>query len=113
MLDKIYLYLHQRHSANKLQDMRLESWFSNSLNCWESELSFFLAGKTNVIKYPSNWIEAIKDRWLPKWALKYIKIKYIEIKELNLCPHIMEDFNDHTKKHIDFIMFKEETSGPK
>lgn len=23
-----------------------------------------------VIKYPANWIEAIKDRWLPSWAKK-------------------------------------------
>jgi len=28
--------------------------------------------------YPKDWIQAFKERWLPKWILKKFPVKYIE-----------------------------------
>lgn len=37
-------------------------------------------------QYPENWVEAIKDRWLPQWARKRWPVKYrmivVNLKEL-------------------------------
>lgn len=43
------------------------------------ELTSFIAKETlldETIKYPSNWWEALKERWLPIWAKKLRPIKY-------------------------------------
>lgn len=34
---------------------------------------------TILVKYPKNWWEAVKDRFLPKWAKKWVLIEYTEI----------------------------------
>lgn len=37
-------------------------------------------------QYPANWIEAIKERWLPAWAAKSWPVKYtiitVELREI-------------------------------
>lgn len=33
-----------------------------------------------TISYPANWWEALKDRFLPRWARKYVKVKYTEVR---------------------------------
>ncbi len=39
--------------------------------------------KQEDLKYPVNWIEAFKERWFPKWLLKYYPVEYtlIEVRE--------------------------------
>lgn len=34
------------------------------------------AGKKVTFKYPSDWWEAVKERWLPKWLLKKYPVNY-------------------------------------
>ncbi len=53
-------------------------WMTNSVNfairgyVWgESEKV-----QRQTIKYPANWIEAIKDRWLPRSLRKIYPVKY-------------------------------------
>jgi hypothetical protein len=40
-------------------------------------LDAFLAGENlNQIKYPTDWLESVKERWAPKWLLKKYPVKY-------------------------------------
>lgn len=39
-----------------------------------------LKDKPVIIRYPENWLEALKERFAPKWLLKKYPIKYKEIK---------------------------------
>ena len=52
-----------------------------------------------VISYPANWIEAVKERWLPEWALKKWPVKYTH-KKVDfqvLYPDLNLPMDAHTK----------------
>lgn len=42
------------------------------------------------VSYPSNWVEALKDRWLPNFIRKYWPVKYerIEVKATELATKL-------------------------
>ncbi len=43
------------------------------------------------VKYPSDWWQAVKDRWFPKWLLKHYPIQYItqSLSARILYPHML------------------------
>ena len=43
---------------------------------------FVWAEKDELARYPSNWKEAFKERWFPKWLLKRKPIMYDYIRAL-------------------------------
>lgn len=56
--------------------------------------------------FPKTWIDAIKNRWFPRWALKKWPIQWEHIKVDqriygNICPHIT--FPDHRQDHVIFL----------
>lgn len=56
-------------------------------------------------RVPENWVEAVKDRFLPRFARKYWPIKYSEImtsiRTHNVCPHLP---TDTSRKHVDWLV---------
>lgn len=53
-------------------------------------------------KYPKNWIESLKERFLPGFILKYFPVKYeiidIKVNRFIVCPHIDSNrYEDHFK----------------
>jgi hypothetical protein len=44
------------------------------------ELSTYIYGQESappeVIQYPANWLEAVKDRWAPMWLLNLFPVKH-------------------------------------
>jgi hypothetical protein len=56
-------------------------------------------------RWPANWLEAVKERWLPYRLLRFWPIRYesLEVDEPQylVCPHLRTD-GDH--KHIDFLI---------
>jgi len=72
--------------------------------------SFFIAMPQSRIqiheKWPKTWIDAFKDRWFPKWALRKWPVQFgrIDVDQRiygNICPHVT--FPDYTQKHIVFL----------
>jgi len=71
---------------------------------------FRLVG-TNIVEhtYPSDWWQALKERWLPKWALKISPIRYSEVVAKHIFPFLQEELGDEVVKV--FVRQKEATNG--
>lgn len=56
------------------------------------------------IKYPANWFQAVKERFGPKWLLKYFPVKYkiIVIDATVLYP----DINIKIPNHEHYLALK-------
>ena len=56
-------------------------------------LQTYLYGRKQTVldvRYPSTWIEAVKDRWLPKWFRRWWKVRYTlhQIDVMQVWPEI-------------------------
>jgi hypothetical protein len=65
------------------------------------QLELELAGKNGMVSYPSDWWEAFKKRFFPKWLLKKYPVVYHEEKTVYVCPHI--DVPKNHSEHLEFI----------
>lgn len=45
-----------------------------------------------IIRYPENWIEAIKERWFPAWLKKRRPVKYKEYDALIIFPDLLKKY---------------------
>jgi hypothetical protein len=61
------------------------------------------------VSFPTTWLDALKDRWLPKCFRRYFKINYTEIacstrhviEHTHVCPHLNVKSESH---HLRFMM---------
>lgn len=52
-----------------------------------STLTTRMAGRVvEEHEYPNGWIEAVKERWLPKWAKRIWPVMYISVKTWQCYP---------------------------
>lgn len=52
-------------------------------------------------KYPVNWVEAVRERWLPKWLLKRYPVKYRRIDiDQKIYKAVFTDLNTPDKRPI-------------
>ena len=45
-----------------------------------------------IIRYPENWKEAFKERWLPKQLKHRFPVKYKEFDALVVYPNLLKEF---------------------
>ena len=50
-------------------------------------------------KWPADWVQAVKERWLPRWILKRWPVRYDRIdldvqKYARICPHLEGNHHD-------------------
>jgi len=121
ILDKVNLKMQLKVTNScLLQGVSIEQIAQDTADKFVFELRGYLYGKNyrtvmETIKYPSNWVEAMKDAFLPPWfpslfpkwmrgffEVRYIK-KEISITETYICPHLNTVSN---KEHIEFILRK-------
>lgn len=60
-------------------------------------------------KYPKDWWEAFKERWLPQWFLKRVPVQYkhIDVERTiytKVCPHI----ENERATHLEWLVAKPE-----
>ena len=83
-LEKLKLisnYVVAKTELDGLSSIELVSYVEMIGNDLVFELKTWILGQQKtieIIKYPLNWIEALKERWLPPWLLKKYPVKYIE-----------------------------------
>ena len=57
-------------------------------------------------KWPSDWWQAFKDRWFPKWALRRWPVHYLFVschKQIwRVCPHINIKFCED-QRHFEWL----------
>jgi hypothetical protein len=56
-----------------------------------------------TVKYPSDWKESLKERFLPYWLKKHFPVKYTEKAIYKVCPHIDTKFSDNPNIHLRFL----------
>jgi hypothetical protein len=57
------------------------------LRSYVASMSFdFLSTDSEPVQYPSNWIEAVKDRFLPEWLKRRFPVKYTVITPTHMFP---------------------------
>ena len=58
-----------------------------------------LVGKyaQKIVKYPEDWQQSLKERWLPRWLLKKTPVKYVELDAWLIVPNWFKEF-PHLKK---------------
>lgn len=99
ILEKINYAIRYQFSDFVFQELRLNrDLVAEAIaDAFIFRLDTFFYGKSykqviERVKYPADWWEAIKDRFLPIKLRKYIKIKYTEkditLIEERICPHI-------------------------
>ena len=77
---------------------------------WIAKIRGFVWSKEDVvetIKFPSDWWQAVKERFFPLFLRKKfpVKHKFVVVKTVRTCPHI--DFpKDSYKSHIQFLSGK-------
>lgn len=69
-----------------------------NIDCWVATLTGCLlgedAGRKDMAAWPADWWQALKDRWLPEWALKRWPVKLhhftVDYKAVytNFRPHL-------------------------
>jgi hypothetical protein len=57
----------------------------------------------STVKYPSDWKESLKERFLPYWLKKRFPVKYTEKSVYKVCPHIDTKFRDNPHIHLNFL----------
>ena len=88
--------MRQQFTPKELEGMMLKSGgFERSLYSNNYEIKFYsniLAQKLDFksATYPKNWKEAVKERFMPKFLLKWFPVSYttIEIRAVQLYPKI-------------------------
>lgn len=44
------------------------------------------------VQFPATWVQALKERWLPRWILRRYPVRYssspVRITHVHVCPHI-------------------------
>lgn len=81
-LEKITAHCRHGIALQELYDMpngEWVTWVDNMRNEMILELHSYIWGKRKTfeeIRWPSNWKEAFKERWFPKWLLKYYPVHY-------------------------------------
>ena len=64
-------------------------------------MRYSLLGRSmDEIKYPTDWKQAFKERWFPKWLLKKYPVKYRIINVKEYYPKIA------IPKHEHFVRFE-------
>jgi hypothetical protein len=48
--------------------------------------AWFVTESVDWVKYPKDWVEAVKARWLPNWLKKFFPVEYTEIDVKALYP---------------------------
>lgn len=81
------------HEEARLGQFPIEHWVRESVHGFELRLRTIMAGtpmKTQTVRYPSNWWQALKDRWLPNWAKARWPVKFTthELKATRLLSDV-------------------------
>jgi len=76
-----------------------------------TQIPAYVDRKEDYIQVHTNWIQAVKDRWLPAWLKKKFPIRTTSIPTLQvtttiLCPYFGEKMNG---RYISYFA----TEGPK
>lgn len=82
-------------SRKMIHDLKIDVDFDYYLdNCYIRTVKEMLALKAGdrIIRYPKNWKEAFRERWLPQWMKKRFPIKYIEYDVLVVFPNLLKEF---------------------
>ena len=60
---------------------------------------FRLVGTDKLLhEYPSDWWQAFKERWLPRWILKISPARQSEVVARHLFPYLQEELGDEIVK---------------
>ena len=64
---------------------------------------FVYGHQLDTIKYPLNWKEAFKERWLPRWLLKAFPVKYkvYDIRRLYPNKETEEESVIHASSYVE------------
>jgi len=87
-LRRIRRFLLQRLSSDLAVDVGQENFLGNYLIRVIEEQLAIKAGQ-RLVEYPENWIEAIKDRWLPGWLKKRWPVKFKTYDALVIFPELL------------------------
>ena len=91
---------------------RIEDWVADRI-IYTLRTYILGAGEEKVECYerwPTDWLEAFKERWAPRWALKRWPVRYAE-HQINrtfyrrMCPHV--SIPPHIGNHAHFEFLKE------
>jgi hypothetical protein len=83
-------------------------------NALVNEMRLFIYGKEhpekNLVKYPSNWWESVKERFAPPWFLRKFPVEYtkIYVKFQELYPDLKVDSPKETP-YLKIIFREEDT----
>jgi hypothetical protein len=85
-LEKITIHCRKEISLGELEDIphgEWSAWMHPMRRVMILELHSYIWGKRKTfeeVRWPSDWKEAFKERWFPKWLLEYCPVRY-EIRQ--------------------------------
>ena len=91
---KLNKFVHSRaYMKGILQDVKTDSFYEEQADYLVYELETFVLTETLEdldVRYPADWVQGIKERWLPLYLKKKfpVKYKYITYKAEALYPKI-------------------------
>lgn len=110
-LEKIEYKLERHIPLVQLRDLEVKSWIDDFTNSIVTEIKGFVYGRkvkkvvTNTVAYPSDWVQAVKERFLPKFLRKWFPINYKYIDAVTIHYHICPHINVASyKEHLDFLV---------
>jgi len=100
--DNEYIWNHAKVTVISRDDL-----YKRTLIRIASELPGVLKERIIVSEcWPKDWIEALKDRFLPIWARRYWPVKYnrVDIDQpiYAVCPHLSHKAPDN-RAHLEFL----------
>lgn len=101
-LEKIKIGIMQRIPNHLLgaevRFSEVEAFICNSVDMQISGYVWGERGKSETIRYPKTWREAIKERWFPRWLLRRYPVLYRshEINTTTLYPNFKVSVPDQT-----------------
>jgi len=113
-LEKIKYGLKKYISPAQLRDLKVKSYKDDFTNSIVVEIRDFVYGRkikkevTKVVRYPSNWVQAVKERFLPEFIRRRFPVKYKCINAVTVHYHICPHLNVVSQgEHLNFLAGRE------
>lgn len=114
-LDPIHFYIRRKILLEAIEDVQVSFDCQIVQDTAESailEVAAYVSGRKNNyitvdVKYPTNWWEAFKEYWFPKFLLKYWPVKYNRIyihePQFVICPHFPTESREIHYEYIERV----------
>lgn len=119
-LERVTLNKHQLKALNAIPlsglqmdrgNLNLSTWMDRITGAMFSELTATMLGEKDceyvekTIRYPANWIEALKERFLPAFLAKWLPVRYtcvdvVKVTKYRCCPHLLVP---ESGTHVNFL----------